>query len=375
MKTTGAPASEYRSESVLYMAMELAEGKWKLAFGVELADRPRVCTVTAGDREEVKRQIEKAAKRFGLASGYRVSSCYEAGRAGFWVHRWLQTEGIENRVVDPSSLRVSRRKRRAKTDRLDAGELLRNLLQVSLGSRQVWREVRVPSEEEELSRYLHRELETLKKERTAHRGRMRSLLALYGVSIEGERGFVTRAVEARQWDGRPLPDVVRERLAREGERLLIVEQQKRELERIRRERIAACEKAQRLIALRGIGENGAWLLVRECFGWRPYRNRKQAGSWVGLTGTPYDSGASRREQGISKAGNRRVRALMVELAWLWLRHQQRSALTRWFWSHWPPGAKRHRRVAIVALARRLFIDLWRYAEFGVVPEGAELKLR
>jgi transposase len=330
--------------------------------------------VHAGDLERVKREIEKAAERFGLAAGYRVRSCYEAGRSGFWVHRWLATEGIENRVVDPSSLRVPRRKRRAKTDRLDAEELLRNLLLVSLGSKRVWREVRVPSEDEELARYLHRELETLKKERTAHRGRMRSLLALFGASVEGERDLVSRAIASRQWDGRELPALVRERLQREGERLLIVERQKRELERLRRERIAACPQAKRLLELRGIGETGAWLLVRECFGWRPYRNRKHAGSWVGLTGTPYDSGARRWEQGISKAGNRRVRALMVELAWLWLKHQPRSGLTRWFWSRWPPGSKRHRRVGIVALARRLFIDLWRYAQLGVLPEGAQLKI-
>jgi transposase len=148
----------------------------------------------------------------------------------------------------------------------------------------------------------------------------------------------------------------------------------RELERVRRERIAACAKAERLMGLRGIGENAAWLLVQECFGWRPYRNRKQAGSWVGLTGTPFDSGASRREQGISKAGNRRVRALMTELAWLWLRHQPGSALSRWFRSRWSAGAKRHRRVGIVAVARRLFIDLWRYAEFDALPDGAQRKI-
>jgi len=372
MKTVEAQQAAYRTGSVLYMAIEVAEGKWKLAFGVELADRARVCTVVAGKLAELRREIERAADRFGLAAGYRVVSCYEAGRAGYWIHRWLSAAGIENRVVDPSSLRVERRRRRAKTDRLDAEELLRNLLLVSLGSKRVWREVRIPSEEEELGRHLHRELETLKKERTAHRGRMRSLLALYGVAIKGERDFVKRAIAARGWDGNALPQIVRERLEREGERLAKVEDQRRQLERIRRERLATCPQASRLMRLRGIGENGAWLLVRECFGWRPYRNRKQAGSWVGLTGTPFDSGQTRWEQGISKAGNRRVRALMVELAWLWLKHQRHSALARWYRSRWV-GAKRHRRVGIVALARRLFIDLWRYAQFDSLPDGAQLK--
>ena len=336
--TTGAQQAEYRSELVLYMAIELAEGKWKLAFGVEPAGAVKTWTVDAGDRAGVKAMIGKAAQRFGLEPGYQVKSCYEAGRSGFWVDRWLASEGIENRVVDPSSLQVSRRQRRAKTDRLDAEELLRNLLLVCLGSKRMWREVRVPSEEDELGRHLHRELEIVKKECTAHRARMRSLLALYGASVEGDRKFVERVLEARQWNGQALPEAVRERLQREGERLEMSKRHRSELERVRRERIAACAKAERLMGLRGIGENAAWLLVQECFGWRPYRNRKQAGSWVGLTGTPFDSGASRREQGISKAGNRRVRALMVELSWLWLRHQPRSALSQWFLSRWSPGA-------------------------------------
>ena len=370
---TGAQESAYRTDSVLYMAIELAEKRWKVAFGVGPADGPRVITMPAGDCGRLKREIEKAKKRFGVAAEGAVRSCYEAGRQGFWVHRWLVSESIENHVVDPSSLHAPRRKRRPKTDRLDAEGLLRSLIQVGLGLRRVWREVRIPTEEEELGRYLHRELETLKKERTAHRARIRSILALYGASVEGDRDFVKRALEARQWDGKPLAPAVQERLEREGERLQLLERQKRHLESIRRERIAECEKASRLMQLRGIGENGAWLLVRECFGWRPYRNRKHAGSWVGLTGTPFSSGDSSWEQGISKAGNRRVRALMVELAWLWLKHQPKSALSSWYRSRWA-AAKRHRRVGIVALARRLFIDLWRYAEFDVLPDGAQQKI-
>jgi transposase len=371
---TGAQESAYRTEPVLYMAIELAEKKWKVAFGVGLGDPPRVITQPAGDRSRLKREIEAARKRLGLPAGCRVRSCYEAGRQGFWVHRWLVSEGVDNTVVDPSSLQAPRRKRRAKTDRLDAESLLRSLLQVSLGVQRLWREVRIPTPEEEHARYLHREIETLKKERTSHRARMRSLLALYGATLEGERDFVRRVLDARQWNGEPLPAAVRDRLEREGERLRTVERQKRELETIRRERLAACEKASRLLQLRGIGETGAWLLVRECFGWRPYRNRKQAGSWVGLTGTPFNSGESSWEQGISKAGNRRVRALMIELSWLWLKHQPQSALSRWHRSRWQATAKRHRRVGIVAVARRLFIDLWRYAEFGVLPDGAQLKV-
>jgi len=374
--TTQTRSESYRSGASLYMSMELAEKRWKLAFGVELAANPRLRTIAARDLVSLQREVKLSRKRYGLSEDCAVVSCYEAGRDGFWIHRYLESEGVRNQVVDPSSLRVSRRRRRAKTDRLDAEELLRHLIRSASGEPRVWSVVRVPTVEQEAGRWLHRELETLKKERTAHFARMRSLLALYGPRIKGQKDFLARALGSEQWDGRPMPDEIQLRLAREWERQVLVEEQIKALQRQRREMVREREdlaKVRRLATLKGIGDNCSWNLVMECFGWREFDNRRQLGGFAGLVPTPYNSGESVREQGISKAGNRRVRWLMVQIAWGWLRHQPDSALTRWFMERFATGSKRSRRVGIIALARKLLIALWRWVEFDELPEGALLK--
>jgi transposase len=264
-----------------------------------------------------------------------------------------------------------------KTDRLDGERLLAKLIRHHAGERGGWNLVRVPSVEEEDARRLHRELERLKRERLAHRVRIQSLLVTQGLKIRIKRGLGLRLDGLTLWDGRALPQELKAELERERERLALVERQIERLEAARRERLSAprTEAEHRIVQLMRLGAIGpasAWLLVMEFFGWRAFRNRRELAALAGLVGTPYNSGESERDQGISKAGNRRVRAMIVEIAWLWLRFQPKSALSQWYRSRFVGGGLRMRRVGIVALARRLLIALWRYLEQGVIPEGARL---
>jgi len=359
---------------MLYMALELSASKWKVA----LADGKRAASqhsLNAGDLGGLLLFIDKAKKRCGLQGKVRVMSCYEAGRDGFWLHRWLLEQGIDNVVVDSSSIEVNRRKRRAKNDALDAGKLYEMLVRYVAGEKRVWRVVRVPSVGQEDERRLHRELERLKKERNAHVNRIRSLAVLHNVHIVGVggRGWSDRLEQLKG----QLPAGLLGEIERESERAKLVSEQIAALEKARKAQVQAmCEQAGALGALlnlRAIGVQSAWVLVRELFSWRSFSNRRELAACVGLNPTPYDSGASQREQGISKAGNRRVRALLVEIAWYWLRYQPHSALSDWFNRRFGAGGKRMRRIGIVALARRLLIALWRYVEQGVIPQGAQLK--
>jgi transposase len=307
-----------------------------------------------------------------------VVSCYEAGRDGFWLHRCMGAMGVRNEVVDSSGIEIDRRRRRAKTDRLDVKKLLKMLVRYTCGERDVWRTVRVPSVEVEDARQLHRELETLRQEQTGHSNRIQGLLAGCGMTIVVDRYFPKRLKETRQWDGSPLPADLRARLLREFERMQVVNRQVRELEKERARRIRreeedpAVVQVRRLLRLTGIGVNRAWRYVREVFGWRGIRNRRQIGALVGLTGSPYRSGDVDHEPGISKAGNRRMRAMAIEIAWGWLRFQPQSALSRWYERRFAHDGKRLRRIGIVAMARKLLVALWKYLETGVPPEGAEL---
>jgi transposase len=238
------------------------------------------------------------------------------------------------------------------------------------------RVVRVPSVEREDGRRLHRELERLKKERTGHRNRIQGLLATQGVVLKPGRDFLSRLAGVVLWNGGPLPSGIREELEREYGRLRLVEEQMRGLEAERLKRLEERPELGQVLALarlRGLGCSSAWVLVMEFFGWRGFRNRREVGAAAGLVGTPYESGESRRDQGISKAGNWRVRTLMIELGWTWLRYQPDSALSQWFRERFGGGGKRSRRIGMVALARRLLVALWRYLEFGEVPAGAQLK--
>jgi len=359
---------------MLYMALELSASKWKVAVAEGLR-APSQHTLNAGDVGGLLLLIDKATKRCGLQGRVRVKSCYEAGRDGFWLHRWLLEQGIDNVVVDSSSIEVNRRARRAKSDALDVAKLYEMLVRYVAGEKRVWRAVRVPSVQQEDERRLHRELERLKRERTAHANRIRSLAVLHNVRLAqvGGRGWSERLEQLKG----QLPVGLYAEIEREGVRQKLVGEQIAALEKSRKEQLQAMLEqggpVAALLKLRAIGVQTAWVLVRELFSWRRFANRRELAGCVGLNPSPYDSGASQREQGISKAGNRRVRALLVEIAWYWLRYQPHSALSAWFNRRFAPGGKRMRRIGIVALARRLLIALWRYVEHGVVPEGAQLK--
>jgi transposase len=358
--------------SELYMAFELGEKNWKLALG-DGARGPSRHTLSAGDSATLLECIAKAKARCGLAPGARVRSCYEAGRDGFWLHRWLIEQGIDNIVVDSASIEVNRRARRAKTDRLDADKLLSMLIRYHADEPRVWSVVRVPTAEEEDARRAHRELGRLGHERTAHSNRIRGLLVLNNLRVK----YVGGRLWQRWWTdhAQELAPCVRAEIERESARLLLVKTQMDAIEAQQRQAVAAGTEPQvaRLTQLRAIGISSGWVLAKELFGWRRFRNRREVAGCLGLTPSPYASGESETEQGISKAGNRRVRTLMVELAWSWLRYQPQSELSQWFNRRFAGGGKRLRRIGIVALARRLAIALWRYMEHGLIPDGAQLK--
>jgi transposase len=364
-------------EAILYTAFELSLKKWKLAFSN--GEKMRTVSIDARNLAQLHEEIDKAKQRFALGDDIGMMSCYEAGRDGFWLHRYLLSCGIDNVVVDSASIEVNRRKRRAKTDRIDVRKLMHMLLRYHGGEQLVWSVVNVPSEAAEDGRQLHRELESLKKERTMHRNRLKSLLIQQGIVVSNpsSRKFLIELEKLRSWDGKELPADLKSRIIREHARLRMVEEQIYALGKQREKRVAAADsdamkQIEQLMTLVGIGMNSSWKFVMEFFAWRNFKNGKQIGALSGLTPTPYDSGGSLREQGISKAGNARVRTLAVEMAWVWLRFQPQSRLSQWYTQRFGQGGKRMRRIGIVAMARRLLIDLWRYLEQGVVPEGARL---
>jgi transposase len=362
----------------LYLALELGEAEWKLAFTIGVGQKPRLRSMPGRDLPRLEEEIAKAKKRFQLPADALVRSCYEAGRDGFWLHRHLAVRGVDNSVVDSASIEVNRRQRRAKTDRLDAGKLLSLLLRYHSGERKVWSVVRVPSVTDEDARQLHRELQELKDERTEHVNRIKGLLASQGLTApEVNKRLTEWLATARLWDGSAVPPELHKRLLRELERwqmlgaqIKLLEDERRQ--RIRRDETPHVDKVRSLLELWGVGLNGAWLLVYELFAWRQFDNRKQVGGCVGLTPTPYQSGDCRREQGISKAGNRRLRRLLVELAWCWLRWQPDSELSLWYHRRFGMGNGRSRKIGVVALARKLLIALWKYLEHGELPAGARL---
>jgi transposase len=306
-------------------------------------------------------------------------SCYEAGRDGFWIHRALLEAGVENYVLDSASIEVSRRRKKVKTDRVDVVALLRLLMRYVNGEQEALHAIRVPTVEEEDQRRLNRERDRLIKERGAHSARIKSLLKLHGISLGkiNDLPGLLPAAKALVVEY-ALPADLKRELEREYERYELVDQQIKGLEKLQIQRAEdldkpAMQQITQLMGLKGVGWQSSWILNMEFFLWRDFRNAKQLGSCAGLTPTPYDSGDSTREQGISKAGNKRIRRLMVELSWLWLRYQPDSALSQWFERRFGQGGKRMRRIGIVALARKLLIALWRYLEHGVLPEGAVLK--
>lgn len=377
MSQTASGGKDSRGRK-LFFAMELGWERWKLAFSTGLDQRIWGVSIPARDGQWMVAAVNRARQRYGLSEGCEVVSCYEAGRDGFWVDRWLRSLGIKNLVVDSSSIEVPRRSRRRKTDRLDAKKLVLMLIRYRMGDGRVWGVVRVPSQAQEDARHLHRELRTLRQERTRLINRIKGLLASQGVDGRmGRRGLLEPLEAVRTWDGSPLPEGLGQRLRLEMERYAFVRRQVLSLEAqakrmVRKSSEGAVAAIRRLASLRAIGRDGAMLLVRE-FGWRDFRNRRQVGALAGLTPTPFQSGQSFREGGISRAGNRHVRGIIVDLAWSWLRRQPDSELSRWYRRRFAAGNSRLRRIGIVAMARKLLIALWRFWAQGKMPAGALLK--
>lgn len=358
----------------LYIGIELSNSKWKLMFGNRI--KKRLKAIRARDLKEFEAEIAKAIKRFNMEGAVKIFSCYEAGRDGFWFHRHLTKIGIENHVVDSSSIEVNRRRRRAKTDRVDANKLVDMLISYVKGEEKRWSVVHVPSEEAEDARRLNREIDRLKKERSAHTNRIGSLLILHGIEGGISRKFPEYLETLTSCDGKKVPEKIKAEILREYERYKLIQEQLKELEKekekILEEGGIQATQVKALQILKGIGPISSWNLIFEFFGWRRFNNGKQVGAAAGLVPTPYNSGDKEIEQGISKSGNRRIRSMMIELGWFWLRYQPESKLSKWFYKGFGSG-KRIRRIGIVALARKLLIDLWRYLETGVLPEGATLK--
>jgi transposase len=389
-----APAA--RDEvATLFVAFELSKSAWLIGlYAPELGKTISRHKVEGGAVDAALELVTAAKRRLEkLGRPVRVVSVYEAGYDGFWLHRRLIAMGIENRVIDAASIPVDRRSRRAKTDRLDLELLIRMLLALERGETRICQVVHVPSPAEEDAKRQHRERAALVSERTAHSNRITGILMALGVRgvHPRQRGFIARLAKLVTATGELLPPHTKQALAREHERLSLVERQIKEIEGAQAAAIKAAAaklsdegqndtavddaaarsaaQAAALIRLKGIGQIGAVPLCREVF-YRHFDNRRELGSYIGLTPSPYNSGSMRVDQGISKAGNPRARTLAIEIAWLWVRYQPESALTHWFLQRVGTAKGRIRRIAIVALARKLMVALWRYLTTGMIPEGA-----
>jgi transposase len=369
-------------DAVLAVALELSKGSWKIALHDGKRDKPAIHTVS--DEEAPKRLahaatvIEEMKRKWQLDQHIHVAVVYEAGQDAFWIGRALVELGYEALAVDPASIPVERHARRAKTDRLDAIKLVTCLRAWLRGERDRMHVIQAPSPQAEAQRHLARDRGEMQKECGQHRDRMRKLLRTVGCWDPVDGDFAQRLArgEVRCHDGTAIAPELQERLRRECERLALVEQQLATLEKrlVKQLPPPVQERIVNLTRLKGVGEVGAMRLILELF-WRDFDNRRQVGACVGLVPQPYDSGESRVDQGISKQGNRRVRALLIEMAWMWLRYQPDSALANWFAQRTQGSGpnKRGKRIAIVAVARKLAIGLWRYVKDGVIPKGAVLK--
>lgn len=366
--------------TTLVMALELSSSQWRVAFTTGVGQRPRRRIVRREQWAHFADEIATAKARFHLSPDAPVVSCYEAGPDGFWIHRFLTALGIENLVVDSASIEVSRRARHAKTDRLDVERLLALVLRYVGGERSALRVVHVPGEADEHRRQLHRELLTLTQDRVRVTNRIRGVLLTLGIHAPIGVQFGRTLKRLQQWNGHPLPAPVRTRLEREWAHVELLTRQMKAL--VAERHAVVCEassglgeQVRRLARLKGVGEHSAWVFAAEFFAWRQLRNRRQVGAIAGLVPTPHQSGSLEWEQGISKAGNRHVRALAIQIAWSWIRRQPHSALTQWYQSRFGGGGPRARKIGIVAVARRLLIALWRYLDAGVLPEGATLAVK
>lgn len=377
------PTSDTKNSAVIYVSIELSKMGWLTAVHTPSADKVGLHKLKAGDSAGLLALLHRITKKVERTKNgpVKVLSCYEAGYDGFWLHRVLVEAGIINHVIDPASLQVNRRARRAKTDRIDAIGMLRALMAYHRGEDQVFSVVQVPSIEKEDARRVHRERERLIKERIQHVNRIKGLLATQGsYDYEPLRRHRRERFEALETAmGTPIPRHLRHEILRHLQRLELVLEMIRAVE-AQRDAVVEAEpaanesnrKIQQLVKLKAIGPQFATVLVGEVFH-KHFANRRQVASYAGLAPSPFNSGSLVREQGISKAGNPRARTTMIEMAWLWLRYQPHSAFARWFHERVGTGTGRARRITIVALARKLLIALWRFLETGLLPDGAELK--
>ena len=364
-------------------AIELSKQSWVIGFITPLSAKISRRILSGGDWKGLLDLIEEVRARVSRETGRAVDviSCYEAGYDGFWLHRLLEAHGIRNYVIDPASLQVDRRARRGKTDRIDTERLLRSLMAYLRGEPKGWSVVRVPSIAEEDARRLHRERDRLVSERVQHVNRIKGLCALHGIyDYQPLRSrAMARLEQLRTAQGISLPPRLNSEIKRELQRLELVVEMIATLE-AERDAIVEDEasthvnakKIQNLHQLKAIGPEFAAVLVGEIFH-RDFNNRRQLASYVGYAPSPFQSGNVAHDQGISKAGNRKGRTTGIELAWLWLRYQPDSDLSVWFRARVGTTKGRIRRIAIVALARKLLVALWRYLETGLVPRGAVLK--
>lgn len=376
------PAAIRTQFGAIFVSLELSRSTWLVtSLSPGKGEKMSRHSVEAGDIAALLKLFaelkQKALARTG--ENYPIITIQEAGLDGFWLHRALQQEGIESHVVDPASIATPRRRRRAKTDRLDGETLLRSLLAYKRGEPRVCAMVVAPSPEDEDRRRLCRERRTLIAERIEHVNRIKGLLFAQGISgyVPLRRDRKARLEALRTGDGRPLPAHLKAQVGRELARLELLLEQIAAVEREQEALLtvskptgekAASDPVAMLLGLKSLGPNFAAVLWTEAF-WRQFANRRQVASYAGLAATPWRSGGIEREQGVSKAGNPRLRTTMIQLAWLWIRHQPQSALTQWFKANSQRGRKR----AIVALARKLLVALWKYVTQGVVIEGAVMK--
>ena len=372
--------NDINSPTIL-LAIELGASTWLVAARVPGSEKPQLHRIDGGDTVALLTLISSlqagVARRHGAT--IKVVCCFEAGRDGFWLQRFLTAQGVDTHVLEPTSILINRRARRAKTDRLDAVGMLRVLAAFLRGDRQSCSMVRVPTPEEEDAKRTHRERESLVQERVRIENRIEALLFTQGIRKRPSlRSWDRDLAVLRTGDGRGLPIHLRSELDRLRRRLVMTLELIREVESERDEAAEATPQDQTCLTIaalgriRGVGDNFAAVLTREVF-YRSFDNRRQIASYVGITPMPYQSGSMDRDRRISRAGNPRARTTMIQLAWLWLRYQPGSELAEWFRNRVGTLAGRTRRIAIVAMARKLLIALWRYVETGVVPAGAEIR--
>jgi transposase len=368
----------------IFVSLELSRSTWVItSLAPGGGEKMSKHAVPSGDIPALLARLsqlqEKARARTGHV--FPIIVIQEAGLDGFWIHRVLQTEGIESYVVDPASIATSRRRRRAKTDKIDGEALVRALLAYKRGEPRVCAMVQAPTPQEEDRRRISRERETLTAERVQHVNRIKGLLFAQGIGDYEplHRNRRERLEELITGDGRPLPECLKAQISRELDRLELVIEQVKAVEAARDALLAQAQAspgvpapAAQLVALRGIGPEAAATLWSEGL-FRTFNNRKQVAAYAGLAPTPWQSGSVHRDQGVSKAGNPRLRTTMIQIAWLWLRHQPQSALTLWFRERIKRTGGRLGKTMIIALARKLLVALWKYATAGVLIEGAVLK--